>query len=288
MEPRNQDVRYLLFDVESVADPLLVASVRHPGEEIDPIEAIEIYRKELMEKKGSDFIPYTYQFPVSVVLAKIAEDFSLSDLVLLRFEDGGPEKIARRFWEGWSYYCPTLVTFNGRGFDLPLMELMAFRYQIPIPGWFNLDGRSFEQPRYRYNSRSHLDLCDLLTNCGATHFTGGLNLAAKLIAKPGKMGTEGDMVQDLFNEGRFQEIHDYCRCDVLDTYFVFLRLMVLCGKLPPENEHPLCQKTLTWLHQQSGEYPIYSTYLKAWKKRDKEERLYDFLRRRFEEGTGGE
>lgn len=288
MSQWNEDVRFLLFDIESVADPLLVAAIRHPGEEMDPNEAVELYRKELMEKKGSDFIPYTYQVPISLALAKIRGDYSLADLLVLKFEDGGPAEIAKRFWEGWAYYNqPTFVTFNGRGFDLPLMEMTAFRYGIPIPQWFMMGGKSYDQPRNRFNQSAHLDLCDVLTNSGATHLSGGLSLAAKMIAKPGKIGTCGDMVQDMFNEGRFDEIHAYCRCDVLDTYFVFLRVMLLCGKISTKEEHDLCQRTLTWLHERGAQTPVYQSYLKAWEKADKEERLSDLLAQKVREKVGG-
>ena len=119
--------------------------------------------------------------------------------------------------------------FNGRTFDMPLMELAAFRYGLSLPGWFDVSARTYEQPRNRYNTRSHLDLHDVLTNFGATRFNGGLNLAANLLGKPGKMDVKGHMVQDLFNEGDLAAINDYCRCDVLDTYFIFLRVSVLLG-----------------------------------------------------------
>ena len=54
---------------------------------------------------------------------------------------------------------------------------------------------------------------------------------ANLLGKPGKMVVQGHMVQDLWNDGKLVEINDYCRCDVLDTYFAFLRTMVLLGNL---------------------------------------------------------
>ena len=97
------------------------------------------------------------------------------------------------------------------------MELAAFRYGISIPAWFDLNARTYDQPRNRYNLRSHFDLQDILTNFSATRFNGGLNLAANVLGKPGKIDVEGDMVQDLYNEGQLAEINDYCRCDVLDT-----------------------------------------------------------------------
>ena len=67
------------------------------------------------------------------------------------------------------------VTFNGRTFDLPLMELSAFRYGLSVPGWFNVESKSWEQNRSRYNLDAHFDLHDVLTNFGATRFSGGLN-----------------------------------------------------------------------------------------------------------------
>jgi hypothetical protein len=258
-------VRYLAFDVESVADGTLVSKLRYPAESLSAEDAVQRYRDELMEKHGSDFIPYTYQIPVSVVVGKITEDFRLLDLVMLDADEFRPHVITEHFWRGWDKYRrPTFVTFNGRTFDLPLLELAAFRYGIPIPTWFNLKARSFEQPRNRFNVDSHLDLQEMLTNFGSTRFTGGLNLAANLLGKPGKMDVQGDMVQDMYDEGRIQEINDYCRCDVLDTYFVFLRTRVLVGQLSLEKEHELIEQTKSWLEERADSEAAYQLYLQRW------------------------
>jgi len=241
-------VKYLVFDIESVADGDLVAKIRYGSEGLDARAAIERYRAELMEKYETDFIPYTFQMPVSVAVAKVTRDFSLKDLVLLDEPEFRPHVITENFWRGWEAYGrPTLVTFNGRTFDVPLLELAAFRYGLSAPTWFNLKARSFEQPRNRYNTAAHLDLHDVLTNFGATRFTGGLNLAASILGKPGKMDIQGDMVQDMLFAGRLAEINAYCRCDVLDTYFVFLRSRVLSGELSLADEQELVSKTLDWL-----------------------------------------
>ena len=88
------------------------------------------------------------------------------------------------------------------GFDVPLMELAAFRFGLSVPAWFDVHGKSYSQPRYRYNPESHLDLYELLTNFGASRLNGGLNLAATMLGKPGKMAVQGHMVQDLFDEGK--------------------------------------------------------------------------------------
>jgi 3'-5' exonuclease len=264
------DVKYLVFDIESVADGALVSSIRYPGEDLAPEEAVSRYRGELMAKYESDFIPYTFQVPVSVAVAKLAADFSLLDVVALDEPEFRPHKITEMFWRGWeAYRRPTLVSFNGRTFDIPLLELAAFRYGVSAPAWFG-GVKSYEQPRNRYNDQAHLDLYDVLTNYGASRFNGGLNLAANLLGKPGKMDVQGHMVQDLFNDGKLAEINDYCRCDVLDTYFVFLRSRVMVGQLDLAREQELIGTTKQWLLQradenaQAGGRHAYAMYLENW------------------------
>jgi len=124
--------------------------------------------------------------------------------------------------------------------------------------------KSFEQPRNRYNVAAHFDLQELLVNFGATRFNGGLNLAANILGKPGKMEVQGDMVQDMYNEGRIDEINDYCRCDVLDTYFVFLRCQVLTGQITLEEEFVLVAETKAWIEDRVDESDAYAAYIEHW------------------------
>ena len=258
-------VRYLVFDTESVADADLVARIRYSSEGLTPAAALARYRQELMEKFESDFVPYTFHLPVSVAVGKVDKDFRLFDLVTLDEPQFRPHVITENFWRGWDKYGrPTLVSFNGRTFDIPLMELAAFRYGLSIPHWFALQAKSFEQPRNRFNLDAHIDLQEVLTNFGSTRFTGGLNLAANLLGKPGKMDVQGHMVQDLYAEGKLAEINDYCRCDVLDTYFVFLRTRVLVGQLSLDEESGLIAETKEWLTKRAGEQKAYAAYLERW------------------------
>lgn len=261
----TQDVRYLIFDVESVADGDLIAKTRYPDRGFSAEEAVLRFRQDLLTASGRDFIPYTYHLPVAIVVAKVRADFSLMEIVSLDCPEHRPHIMAKHFWTGWEAYAqPTWVTFNGRTFDLPLMEHAAFRFGISVPRWFNLEQRTYEQNRNRYNLGSHIDLQEILTNYGSTWFRGGLNLAASLLGKPGKMNVQGDMVYDLFREGRVAEINEYCRCDVLDTYFVFLRTLLLMGKLTLEQEHKCVADTKQLLESQMAEHPAYRQYLEQW------------------------
>ena len=252
------DVKYLIFDIETVGDGDLIRKVRYPDEELTPREAISRYRKQLLEETGKDVLPLTFVLPVSVAIAKVAADYRLLELTVLDSPQFRPQEIVRRFWQGWHHYQrPTLVTFNGRGYDVPVLEVSAFRFGLSIPAWFNVDSRAFEQSRNRYNHDAHLDLQDLLTNFGSFRMNGGLNLLAHLIDKPGKAGIDGSQVQDLYHEGHVDRINDYCRCDVLDTYFVFLRSRVLLGKMTLQEERTLTEIARDMLSEQAENHPAY-------------------------------
>lgn len=256
---------FLIFDIESIADGRLIQRIRYPDQpELTPEQAIAMYRAQLLEQSHgkSDFVPHTFHLPIAVAIAKVAGDYSLQEVVTLDRPKFRPQVIARQFWKGWQvYHEPTLVTFNGRFFDLPVLELACFRYGIPVPAWFTSEGPSYQQPRNRYNQHAHLDLQDVLTNFGATMLNGGLNLCAQLLGKPGKMGTKGNMVQDLWQAGEHLRIDDYCQCDALDTYFVFLRCQVLLGRITLEREHELVIKAKTWIGQAAANNPALAEYL---------------------------
>lgn len=261
----NVKPRYLVFDVESVADGKLVSQLRFPGENLSPAEAVAKWQEQLTAESGKDFIPYTFHIPTAVVLAKVSESFELLDVAALSEVNFRPAEIVERFWRGWEAYGrPTFVTFNGRSFDVPLLELSAFRFGLAIPGWFSPLAKNYDQPRSRYNQTAHIDLQDIFTNFGTTRFTGGLNLAANIIGKPGKMDVRGDMVEEMHEAGKMQEIEDYCRCDVLDTYFVFLRTRVMMGFLSLADEQKRVDAVRHWLEERAESCAGYRLYLEKW------------------------
>jgi hypothetical protein len=257
---------FLVFDIETVVDGRLVQRVRYPElGALTPAEAVAKQRSELLEKSGgkSDFIPHTFHLPVSVAIAKVSADFELQDVITLDRPKFRPQVIVRKFWKGWSAYGqPTLVTFNGRGFDLPVLELAAYRYGVPVPTWFNATGSQYQQPRNRFNTAAHLDLQDFIGNQGAAQVQGGLNLCAILLGKPGKMDTKGSMVQDLWERGERERIDDYCQCDVLDTYFVFLRTRLLAGLISAERERQLVERARAWIDQTAAHNLALAEYLR--------------------------
>ena len=275
MSDKPGKVKFLVFDVEAVADGDLISRARYPQDGLSGEQAAARYREELIAQNGNDVLPPTWVQPVSVAVAKVGADFRLTagkvdsnPLVVLDEPEFRPSEIARQFWDGWEGYGrPTFVSFNGRGYDLPVLELMAFRHGISLPGWFNVDSRSYEQSRNRYNVDRHIDLQDFVSNFGAVRVSGGLNMLANMLGKPGKSGIDGSQVQEYYDTGRVSEVNDYCRCDVLDTYFVFLRSRVLAGQLSLSEEGVIVEETRQWLKENASESPAWSHYLDTWEQR---------------------
>jgi predicted PolB exonuclease-like 3'-5' exonuclease len=250
---------FLVVDTESIPDGRLLNIVKYGGKGLTDEQAIETARDEARQNSntGSDFIPVTFQVPVAVCVVRVAADFSLQAVACLDAPLYRPREIVKKFWLGLSFYTRTkLVTFNGRSFDLPLLELAAFRYGFPAKDYF---------ARGRNRFKGDLDLMDWMTNFGACRgFAGGLDLLAKMLGKPGKMEMSGDQVYEKYRAGQYQEINDYCMFDTLDTYFVFLRTRILTGDITPEREAGLVAKAKATLTAQTKDLPALKQYLDNW------------------------
>lgn len=263
MSSKYEDVKYLVFDVESVPDSKLIKKVKYPQEDIDENSAVRKFQEEILEGSNgaTDFIPVTFQYPIAVCIAKVAEDFSLIDIVSLDKPQFRTPEMVRLFWHGVEnlYNHASLVTFNGRGFDMPLLELMAFRYGYTVKRHF----KDKWAGRNRFSTK-HIDLQDWLSNYNAIRMNGGLNLLAKVLGKPGKMSTKGDEVYDMFLHGAIQDINNYCIHDVLDTYFLFLRTRVLLGEVTLEKEQDIVQRTKFYIYNNIERIPAFKEYFDNW------------------------
>ncbi len=241
---------FLVVGTASVPDGRLLAAVRYAGENLSPDAAVARARADA----GDGPLPVTFQVPVGVCVLRVGPDFALLNFKCLDAPHFRPREIVNQFWFGATHYKAKLVTFNGRGFDLPLLELAAFRYGIAA--------RDHYLARDRY--RGPIDLMDWFTNFGACRLSGGLDLLAKLIGKPGKMEVPGGRVYQLHQEGKLQEINDDCLCDTLDTYFVFLRTRILTGDINREQEAALVGKAKELLAAKAADHPVLRRYLDNW------------------------
>lgn len=217
---------FAIFDIETRVDKHLLNKVFFADEQLSDEDAYLRFRANLRER-GNDFFPLTLHVPISIAVGYANQDRVLHSVDSLAIADYSEERLVRDFWQRTDHFQGCLVTFNGRGFDLPVLELSALRYGISAPYYFSEE----ESARSRRAPERHLDLYDFLTNYGATALRGGMDLLLKMIGLPGKTELNGAMVQDYFEAGRIDEIHRYCRADVIQTYFLFLRVELLRGRI---------------------------------------------------------
>ena len=221
---------FAVFDVETRVDKHLLNQVYFEGQGLTDSDAYEHYREDLRRRRDTDFFPLTLHLPISIAIGNVGDDYVLRGVESLALGDYSEEKLVREFWSRAERFAGTLVTFNGRRFDIPVLELAALRHGITAPAHFGDESLA----RNRYSAERHFDLYDYLTNFGAVSLTGGMDLLLKMLGMPGKTGMDGSMVQEYFENGRLDEIHQYCRNDVVQTYFLFLRVALMRGDLDEE------------------------------------------------------
>jgi 3'-5' exonuclease len=223
---------YLVFDIETRVDKELVKLVYDPENTLTLEQAYDTARDQILERSGqqSDFFPIPFHIPISIATLQADEKYRIRSIGCFGADRFNEAELVMRFWQLFET-VQTLVTFNGRGFDLPVLEARAMKHGLSLSRYFGTgQGRSTYRGS-RYSDAYHIDLCDFLTNFGAANRRNSLNLLAKLIGLPGKYTIAGEDVEYLFRQGRLKEINQYCITDVLQTFLLFLRVELLRGKL---------------------------------------------------------
>ncbi|HSC88717.1 MAG TPA: 3'-5' exonuclease [Polyangiaceae bacterium] len=195
---------FLVFDIETVLDPEL------------PIA-------ESQDAKALPSPPYHRVIAIGALL--IGADYSMKRLGIVGRDSQDEAIQLGEFADLVEKHRPTLVSFNGRSFDLPVIATRCLRHGIPFRGYY----RSRDM-RYRFTEEGHFDLMDFVADYGAATKS-RLDVLAKLCGMPGKVGVDGKDVGPLYHAGRLAEIRDYCLCDVVQTAGVFLRVQLLRGVL---------------------------------------------------------
>ena len=220
--------RYLVLDLETVPDEALVRAV--DGEPGRPYA--EQVRRIVADRRArggrSDFLPLPFHRPVAACTLEAVEEGGVLEVRDLSCWTDGRRGGERAFLqELWSRLEGAVaLTFHGRGFDLPVLELRSLKLGVPAPAWFR-EGRSAGAP-------GHVDLLERL-NCDGAATSAPLDLYAKLVGLPGKDGVEGADVQGLYAAGALSRIGAYCMTDVLQTWLLFLRHRLVEGTLAPED-----------------------------------------------------
>jgi predicted PolB exonuclease-like 3'-5' exonuclease len=223
---------YLVFDIETRVDKDLVKEVYDPENCLTLDQAYDTARDQILERSGqhSDFFPIPFHIPIAIATLQTDDNYRIRSLGCFGADRFSEEEIVVRFWQAFES-AQTLVTFNGRGFDLPVLETRALKFGLSLPRYFAAGQARGTYRGNRYSDAYHMDLCDFLSNFGAAYRRNSLNLLAKLIGLPGKYTIEGEDVEYLYRQQRLKEINQYCVTDVLQTYLLFLRVELMRGKL---------------------------------------------------------
>lgn len=159
--------------------------------------------------------------------------------------------ILRSFIAGVSKMDPTLVSWNGRGFDLPVVVARSMRFGIPFPWYYRTRGA-----RYRFSDEGHLDVKDVLADYGAARPC-TLDATAKLIGLPGKIdGIDGSQVAQRIAAGELAAVQAYCLQDVVQTSAVWLRYELVCGRLDPDEYREAMSSLVAVAHADERTRPV--------------------------------
>ncbi len=180
-------------------------------------------------------------------------------------EDSSEKELIQRFFDGIDKYTPTLVSWNGSGFDLPVLHYRMLVNNVVAPRYWESgdDDRDFKWNNYlsRYHAR-HTDLMDVLAGY-SPRANAPLDEMAALLGYPGKMGMSGAKVWDAYQTGDIKGIRDYCELDVLNTYLVYLRFQLIRGQLLESEYVKECQKLRDYLAEEKQTH--FDQFLSAWK-----------------------
>ena len=184
-------------------------------------------------------------------------------------DENSPEQdVIRRFYDGVGHPTqpPVLVSWNGGGFDLPVLHYRALLHGVAAPRYWDAGyfDRDFRWNNYlnRFHER-HTDLMDVLSGY-QMRATASLDDVATLLGFPGKLGMSGDKVWEKYRAGEIKAIRDYCETDVLNTYLVYLRYQLIRGHLGHEDHAKECQRVREELAAHAQDKPHFRTFLDAW------------------------
>jgi predicted PolB exonuclease-like 3'-5' exonuclease len=221
----------LVFDIETVPDVAGLRRVHGLAADLSDDAVIDWITQQRRAQAGTDFLPPVWQKVVAIACAlRDGATFRIASVGTP--EDPEPELI-RRFFDLIDRHTPQLVSWNGGGFDLPVLNHRALIHGVTAAKFWDWgdDDREFKWNSYlgRYHTR-HLDVMDVLAMY-QPRANAGLDVVARLSGFPGKLGLEGSAVHAAVRAGRLDDVRRYCEADVMNTYLVYQRFRLLRGEL---------------------------------------------------------
>lgn len=252
----------LAFDIETVPDVEGIRRLRGLDAGLSDKEVAEMAFQLRRQATGNDFLPLHLHRVIAISCAmRDRESFKVWSLGSGAEDEG---ELIQRFFDGIDKYTPQLVSWNGGGFDLPVLHYRGLIHGIAARRYWDMgeDDRDFKWNNYisRYHSR-HLDLMDLLA-LYQPRASAPLGELCQLMGLPGKLGMDGSGVWEAYQAGRIDDIRHYCETDVVNTHLVYLRFQMMRGAVTREQyraESELVRSTL-----KKAADPHWKEFLAAW------------------------
>jgi len=256
----------LVFDIETIPDVEGLRKLHGLGAEVSDRDVAEMAFQLRRQVTGSDFLQLHLQRVVAISCALRERDsFRIWSLGEAGDDEG---RLIQRFFDGVDKYTPQLVSWNGGGFDLPVLHYRGLIHGVNAARYWDLgdgdykDSRDFKWNNYisRYHSR-HLDLMDLLAMY-QPRANAPLDQMAQLMGLPGKLGMDGSAVWDAYQDGKITDIRNYCETDVANTHLVFLRFQQMRGVLTAAEHDAECDLVRATLGKSAE--PHWKEFLGRW------------------------
>jgi predicted PolB exonuclease-like 3'-5' exonuclease len=249
----------LVFDIETVPDAELGRRLGFEGDD-SAIAAQMLAARE--EETGSSFLPLEQHRVVAIsTLLRSGDQLQVWSLGAV---DSPEDDLVRRFFGGIDRLQPTLVSWNGSGFDLPVLHYRMLRHGIASPTYWDTGERDRDFKWNNYLNRFHMRHVDLMDVLAAYQGRGRASLehVSLLLGLPGKLGMGGDQVFEFWKAGRLAEIRAYCETDVMNTYLVWLRFELARGQLSAGEHGEEVARVREWLASRSETH--WCQYGAAW------------------------
>ncbi len=250
-----------VFDIETVPD---VEGGRrlYDLDGLDDREVANIMFHKRRQETGNDFLRLPMQKIVAIsVVLRSRERLAVWSL---GNEDAGEKEIIERFFSGIDKYIPTIVSWNGKGFDLPVLHYRSLIHGVAAQRYWETGehDQSFKWNNYlsRYHRR-HTDLMDVIAGF-ENRAIAPLDQIATLLGFPGKMGMSGAKVWDYYQEGKIADIRNYCETDVLNTYLVYLRFQLINASLNQDEYQQEIELVRSTLQEENK--PHFNEFLENW------------------------
>lgn len=269
----------MVFDCETILDTALIQKgfqqeFQARNIDIESLDDLEISQTAMAIQKelsGTEFLPICYHQVISIA-AVFCDDFGRF-LKVGNFKSSGDSKEMREksliqaFLDYLNKHQPKLVSYNGRGFDLPMLLLRAMKYKLNANAYFEENNPQYnkskwENYRQRYCERFHIDLLESLGNYGSARNL-KLDILANLVGFPGKYDTNGAQVLQMYYAGQQEKIDTYCQSDVLNTYGLYLNYELLKGNLTLEDYQSILNAWRENLPQDMSYYSVFFDTISA-------------------------